>query len=356
MSFLLGGYVHTNSLIVGHAFYLMVTGGVHDLSGINVPPLDANFDVSITEGAKIFYAANRDCFTPSTDFVGARECTLSVASQAQQPSVQAAWDAVGVRGTCPLPNNEWKEGIPLPYDGDNQIYVLEETANVNETVTCILRGLDGDPDLYVQFGKHPDVTYMYNWRGSSCYSDDKDLEENCTTGPAAASGTEVYIAVSARRATVNHVIKCQINRETCRGPGARCTSQYQCCGTFPFALACDGKTTGSKTCKECRRFGSKCSRSSQCCGGLKCSGRTASTKRCILAVEPCKTGKRTLASSNRRPCKKHSDCCGTSQLMLVCDGTAASTRTCKPCLRSGACTRSTECCPGRVCRSRKCTE
>jgi hypothetical protein len=229
---------------------------------------------------------------------------------------------------------------------------------VGETVTCSVHGLDGDPDLYVQFGKHPDVTYKYNWRGNSCYSDGVGTVEACTTGAAVANGTVVYVAVSATNATVDHTIKCQINRPTCRRAGATCTSQSQCCGTFPFALACDSKTASTMICKECVEFGSRCSRNSQCCGGLKCFGRTAATKRCILAKDPCNPGTRALASLRGGTCKKHSDCCGTAKFGLVCDGPTAVTRQCKPCKKNGsksACTRTSECCPGWKCLNNKCT-
>ena len=157
---------------------------------------------------------------------------------------------------------------------------------------------------------------------------------------------------------MNYTIKCQINRPTCRGAGARCMSQRQCCGTFPFALACDGRTVASRTCKNCVEFGSRCARNSQCCGGLKCFGRTAATKRCILAKDPCHPGTRTLASPLGGTCKKHSDCCGTAQFGLVCDGPTSVTRECKPCKRDGsrsACIRSTQCCSGWDCRNKKCT-
>jgi hypothetical protein len=137
----------------------MVQGGSEFEWQDEVPPLNTDFDLSIQEGAQLFFEANRDCFTESIDFVGARECTIGLATQAQEPSVRAAWDAVGVRGLCPLDNGVWKLGIELPDNGDNVIYVLNETVQKGETVKCELVGTDGDPDLYVKFGSHPDVTY-----------------------------------------------------------------------------------------------------------------------------------------------------------------------------------------------------
>lgn len=316
---------------------------------MEVPPLNTDFDLSIKEGAQLFFEANRLCFTESIDFVGARECTLELATQAQEASVRAAWNAVGVRGLCPLENNLLKPGIPLPYDADNLIYVLDETAQKGETVTCVLVGTAGDPDLYVKFGSHPDVTYSKKWRQSDCYSDRDGLVEECTTGPAFANDTVVYIAVSAYHAVLDYTIKCRVNSKRCRGVGTVCSAQSQCCGTFPFALACDGPSLATTVCKNCLEFGSPCVRSTQCCGGLACN---ASTRRCALAKDPCSRRTRRLATGT---CTTNRQCCGTASFGLVCDGPSAATKRCKPCKKDvGSCLRSSECCSGWRCLSRQC--
>jgi Dickkopf N-terminal cysteine-rich region len=330
----------------------MVEGGINLQSGIEVPPLNPDdLDLSIKEGAALLFEANKICFTESIDFVGARECTLGLATQAQEASVRSAWDAVGVRGLCPLPNNEGKLGIELPFDGDNLVYVLNETAYKGETVTCQLEGRDGDPDLYVKFGSPPDVTYKKKWLENDCYSDGEGRMEECTTGPAPADETAVYIAVSAYAAVLDYGIKCKIGASKCRGVGSACSKQSHCCGAFPFALTCDGPPSGSKTCKTCLEFNRKCSRSSQCCGGLACN---AKTRTCLLAKDPCARATRKLAASTGT-CKNTRDCCGTGSFGLVCDGKSATTKRCKPCKKDvGLCSRSSECCPGWKCLNRQC--
>jgi hypothetical protein len=329
----------------------MVQGGTHAKSQIEVPALSSDFDLSSTEGSMLFFEANRDCFTESIDFVGARECMTEIATQAQEASVRAAWEAVGVRGHCPLDNDVWKTGIELPYDSDNIIYVLNETIEKGETVKCELVGTNGDPDLYVKFGSHPDVTYQKKWRMSDCYSDGVGLVEECTTGPARADNTTVYIAVSATSAVLDYKIKCRVNSKRCRGAGTVCSAQSQCCGTFPFALACDGPSLASRVCKNCLEFGSACVRNTQCCGGLACN---AQTHRCALAKDPCSRSTRRLASSTGT-CTNNRQCCGTASFGLVCDGTSASSKRCKPCKKDvGSCSRSSECCPGWRCLFRQC--
>lgn len=346
------GSVHVNSLIIGHAFYLMVKGGTHAKSGVEVPPLNANLDLSILEGARLFFEANRDCFTENVDFVGARECTVDLATQAQEASVRAAWDAVGVRGICPLEKDTWKLGIPLPYVADKLVYVLDEAVRKGETVTCELVGTDGDPDLYVKFGSPPDITYITKVRESDCYSDGFGLVEKCTTGPALADGTIVYIGVSAYRAVLDYKIKCRVNPK-CRGVGTACSAQSQCCGTFPFALACDGPSLASRVCTKCLEFDRVCTRTSQCCQGLACKNR-----RCLLAKDPCaRTGTRNrrLAFSGRRKCTSIRQCCSSDSFPQTCDGPTAATKYCKTCYKDGrTCTRNSQCCPKWSCLNKQC--
>jgi thermolysin len=95
-TFLLDQGVHANSGIISKAFVLMVQGGVHPVSKIDVPPLNPSFDESILEAAKIFYDANTKCLSESSNFLMARQCTLMFASSEQADTVSKAWDAVGV--------------------------------------------------------------------------------------------------------------------------------------------------------------------------------------------------------------------------------------------------------------------
>jgi hypothetical protein len=90
--------VHYNSGIINKAFVLMVQGGVHPASGVEVPAIDSDFDASLVAAAEIFYQANTNCLTEGSDFASARSCTLQFASESQTESLAKAWDAVGVLG------------------------------------------------------------------------------------------------------------------------------------------------------------------------------------------------------------------------------------------------------------------
>ena len=87
------GGVHWNSGIANLAFKLLVTGGTHPRgkTSVNVPGI--GFDAA----ADIFYAANNNCLTSSSNFESARNCTAQFAGS-NEAAVQAAWDAVGVPG------------------------------------------------------------------------------------------------------------------------------------------------------------------------------------------------------------------------------------------------------------------
>jgi hypothetical protein len=208
-----------------------------------------------------------------------------------------------------------------------------------------LQGFDGDPNLYVQLGKHNILFGSNNGTHADCSSTSVGVLDQCRAGPATSDNTRVFVGVSAYRATQNYTIDCQIG---CRRSGTRCSSQAQCCGAFPFALACDGPPLGSRTCKDCVEFGYKCSRNSQCCQALKCGVKWgARGKRCVLAND--RPHRRTF-------CKRGTECSSDGDLELVCDGPTIRTKECKPCYRGGShkCTRSTQCCPGLTCRHRKC--
>ncbi len=92
--------VHTNSSIANKAFYLVVAGGTHPQTGVNVSGAGA------TAGGKIWYLALTQYMTSGTNFAGARTATLNAAtslygsSSAQYNTVATAWCAVGV-GSCP---------------------------------------------------------------------------------------------------------------------------------------------------------------------------------------------------------------------------------------------------------------
>ncbi len=105
------GYVHTNSTIVGHAFYLAIEGGTNRTSGITVQGVgDKNRD----QIEKIFYRAFVYKLTSNATFSAARVATiqaardLSGAGSAAEQAVTQAWNAVGVTDTSS--NGAWVPG------------------------------------------------------------------------------------------------------------------------------------------------------------------------------------------------------------------------------------------------------
>lgn len=88
------GFVHSNSSIPNHAFYLLSVGGLHHLTNIRVPTL------GIERTARIWYVAFTTKVGPNTNFAGARAATLAVVrlSATETRAVELAWRAVGVGG------------------------------------------------------------------------------------------------------------------------------------------------------------------------------------------------------------------------------------------------------------------
>ena len=96
------GYVHDNSTIVSHAFYLAIEGGTNRTSGLTVLGVgDKNRD----QIEKIFYSAFVYKLTSNATFSTARVATIqsareiSGAGSAAEQAVTQAWNAVGVTDT-----------------------------------------------------------------------------------------------------------------------------------------------------------------------------------------------------------------------------------------------------------------
>ena len=105
------GGVHWNSGIANLAFVLLVEGGTHPRGKTSVNVSGIGFSAA----ADIFYQANNNCLTASSNFAAARDCTVQFAGSFAN-NVNDAWDAVGVPnnggggggggGTC-TGNNIW---------------------------------------------------------------------------------------------------------------------------------------------------------------------------------------------------------------------------------------------------------
>jgi bacillolysin len=96
------GYVHANSTIASHAFYLAIEGGTNRTSGVTVQGVgDKNRD----QIEKIFYRAFVYKLTANATFSAARLATIQSAREVSgagslaEQAVTQAWNAVGVTDT-----------------------------------------------------------------------------------------------------------------------------------------------------------------------------------------------------------------------------------------------------------------
>jgi bacillolysin len=93
------GFVHSNSGIANHAFYLAIEGGTHRLSGVVVEGVGGNNREQIE---RVFYRAFTQLMTANANFALARAATIQAArdlygsGSAVERAVTQAWTAVGV--------------------------------------------------------------------------------------------------------------------------------------------------------------------------------------------------------------------------------------------------------------------
>ncbi len=158
------GGVHWNSGIANLAFVLLVEGGTHPRGKTSVVVPSLGFDVA----ADIFYRANTQCLTASSNFEAARNCTADWAaalySQAEVDAVQLAWDAVGVPGGPPDPNavTALDESNLSGSTGSERRYQVDVPAGATN-LRIEISGGSGDADLYVRYGAEPS-TATYDCR------------------------------------------------------------------------------------------------------------------------------------------------------------------------------------------------
>jgi bacillolysin len=93
------GFVHTNSSISNHAYYLAIEGGTNRVSGIHVTGVGSSNRDHIE---KVFYRAFTEMLPASASFSTARAATIQAArdlygaGSATETAVTQAWTAVGV--------------------------------------------------------------------------------------------------------------------------------------------------------------------------------------------------------------------------------------------------------------------
>jgi bacillolysin len=259
------GGAHTNAGISNKAFYLMVQGGKHPKSRIVVQPLNADFDESITQAATIYFKANTQCLTQASDYLAMRGCTLLHSNTTQKPTVQAAWDAVGVKAILPLTPGVLLRRLLLSFNNDAQIFQLNRNLAKGESVTCWLNSSTGDPNLSVKYGRSPSL--FPNSNLNDCASQSTRRVEQCNTPTATYANTKVFVAVESRGSASNINLLCKI-QAACKPLNSRCTTSSRCC-----SRTCDGPTPASRVCKTCKGVNSACARSTQCCSGLTCRKR-----------------------------------------------------------------------------------
>jgi vibriolysin len=164
--------VHYSSGISNLAFYLMSQGGTHP-RGKSTQQVAG---IGIENAVRVFYAINVDYLTPSSNFMAARNASMTAATalgftQAQKDSVQNAWAAVGVgTGTgggggggddVVLMNNVPVSGISGA-TGDLKYYKLDVPSGASG-LRFTISGGTGDADMYVRFGSRP-TTSAYDCR------------------------------------------------------------------------------------------------------------------------------------------------------------------------------------------------
>ncbi|MCB1032560.1 MAG: M4 family metallopeptidase [Acidobacteria bacterium] len=162
--------VHGNSGIANLAFYLMVVGGTHPraVTTNTVPAL------GMSKAEQIFYRAQTNYLTSSSDFSALRTATAQAATDlygaTDAAAVHEAWCAVGVPG-CPggggggggseLQNGVAKTGLSGA-SGSQTYYTINIPAG-SSNLTVTMSGGTGDADMYVRFGSQP-TTSTYDCR------------------------------------------------------------------------------------------------------------------------------------------------------------------------------------------------
>jgi vibriolysin len=161
--------VHYSSGIANLAFYLLSQGGKHPRNKSSIQVAGVGMDKAI----RIFYKAQVDILTPSSDFLTAGNATVLAAQELrysvdEQISVANAWQAVGVNvptpggggggGNSPV---ALTNGVPVNGLSDNQsaqkLFTLEVPSG-QSTLSLKISGGSGDADLYVRSAAAPTLS------------------------------------------------------------------------------------------------------------------------------------------------------------------------------------------------------
>jgi vibriolysin len=159
--------VHYSSGISNLAFYLLSQGGKHPAGKTTTEVVG----IGIEKAARIFYKANADIMTASTNFEQAKVATEQAAQQlgydaATIASVSNAWKAVGVGVPVPPPpTSPIGKGVPVNVEGakGSKTYFDFDLPEGAYDLQVTLAGGTGDADLYVRYANAP-TTSLYDCR------------------------------------------------------------------------------------------------------------------------------------------------------------------------------------------------
>jgi vibriolysin len=185
--------VHYSSGVSNLAFCLLSKGGTHPRgkTTVNVP------GIGMANAIRIFYKAQVDILTPSSNFAALRTATGQAATQlgmdsATVDAVGCAWAAVGVGTGCGgspppppppgdgvLTNNVAVTGLADSTVGNMKFWKLDVPSG-QSTLTFTITGGTGDADMYVQFGSKPSQTVY------QCRPYKNGNNETCTFTPPTA--------------------------------------------------------------------------------------------------------------------------------------------------------------------------
>jgi vibriolysin len=186
------GGVHWNSGIANLAFYLLVQGGMHPRgkTTVVVPA------IGMAKAEKIFYRANANYLTPSSNFQAARNATAQAAAdlygQAEVDAVHAAWDAVAVPGgggggggTCDSGGNQHTGSVSA-----GQSSYIPYSAGAGSHVANLEGPAGTDFDLYLQ--KQSCYWIFCTWGDVASSTSASSIESVSYNGTAGTYRWEVY--------------------------------------------------------------------------------------------------------------------------------------------------------------------
>ncbi len=187
--------VHYSSGVPNLAFTLLSRGGTHPRGKTTVNVTGIGTD----KAGRIFYEANTNCLTASSNYAAAKSCTETKATALYGATVAAsvtqAWEAVGVGGTTTPPtctpvtlsNGVAVTGISAA-TGAQKCYSLAVPSGASN-LKFDTSGGTGDSDMYMKFGSAP-TTSTYDCRPYAGGN-----AENCTV--ASPSTGTYYVMLNA---------------------------------------------------------------------------------------------------------------------------------------------------------------